>query len=587
MTSPYDSPANLANIQSLQGYEGAQANLFAVAFECSCEAKMICDSTNKIIAVNQAFTEMTGYSSAEVMGKNPGILSSGRMSKDFYREMWASLEDKGTWSGELIERRKDGSTYPKYLTISAVWDDEHVAYYLASFIDITAMKEVHSRLEQLAHRDTLTGLLNRHSFDSILTQNIALARRKRERMGLLYLDLDGFKKVNDSLGHAVGDDLLRVIAARFQNAVRESDAVARLGGDEFAVMLAPQAMERAGAQLVADRLLQEASQAVEIDGHVLHLSASIGIAIFPDDADNTAQLMQHADTAMYEAKGLGKNSFHFFSPSLYQRAAERLELEGVMRKLLSERPEEGFYLVYQPQFSLPERRLVGVEALLRLKHSERGTISPAVFIPIAEDTGLINGIGEWVINDVCRQIRSWMDEGLVPVPVSINISSRQFKSPDLEPHILSCAARHQIPPHYLALEITESVAMEQPDLVAAIMKSLKKAGIGLSIDDFGTGYSSLACLPKLPLDTLKIDRSFVMAIENEEAAALISAATIALAHKLGLTVVAEGVETEAQAKFLREQRCDAVQGFLLGKPTNPEEVASMLAFPPHVSTVAA
>ena len=205
MTSPYDSPANLANIQSLQGYEGAQANLFAVAFECSCEAKMICDSTNKIIAVNQAFTEMTGYSSAEVMGKNPGILSSGRMSKDFYREMWASLEDKGTWSGELIERRKDGSTYPKYLTISAVWDDEHVAYYLASFIDITAMKEVHSRLEQLAHRDTLTGLLNRHSFDSILTQNIALARRKRERMGLLYLDLDGFKKVNDSLGHAVGD----------------------------------------------------------------------------------------------------------------------------------------------------------------------------------------------------------------------------------------------------------------------------------------------------------------------------------------------------------------------------------------------
>lgn len=551
-------------------------SLFAMAFESSCEAKMICDSRNLILAVNHAFTEMTGYSAEEVLGLNPRLLASGQMQKEFYLEMWQTLLSTGKWSGELIERRKDGTTYPKFLSITAVTGPGGAAFYLASFIDISAMKDAHSRLEQLAHMDALTGLMNRHSFDAVLTQNIALTRRKNERMGLLYLDLDGFKKVNDSLGHAVGDDLLRVIAGRLAASVRESDAIARLGGDEFAVMLAPQQMSLESAAVVAERLVSVASQPIEIDGHVLHLGASVGIAMFPDDATSATQLMQHADTAMYEAKAQGKNSYHFFSPQLYKRASERLEVEGIMRQLLDGAPGEGFFLMYQPQFSLPERALVGVEALLRLLHPDGSVISPTVFIPIAEDTGLIHEIGDWVINEVCRQIREWLDAGYEPVPVSINISPRQFKSPRLEPHILSCTERYNVSPTLLALEITESAAMDQPDVVAAIMRSLKKWGIGLSIDDFGTGYSSLSCLPKLPLDTLKIDRSFVSAIESEDAGAAISAVTIALAHKLGLSVVAEGVETEGQVSFLGSQKCDAVQGFLLGRPASPKQVRVLL-----------
>lgn len=559
--------------------EAKRSRLFAIAFERSAEAMLVCDSNNRILEVNAAFEQMTGFKSDEVVGKDPKMLSSGQMTKEFYHQMWDTLLRTGSWRGELLDRRKDGSTYHKLLSITAVANDGKVDYFVASFIDVSAMKAAHTRLEHLAHKDTLTGLLNRFSFDAILTQNIAQARRRNDRMGLIYLDLDGFKKINDSLGHAVGDDLLRVMARRFQNCVRESDAAARLGGDEFAVMLAPQQMEREGAAKVAERLLQVANQPVEIAGQLLTVSASIGIAFFPDDADNASQLMQHADTAMYEAKAQGKNAFHFFSQKLYQRAAERLEVEGVIRKLLAHHPSEGFYLLYQPQFSLPDRKLIGMEALLRMRHPEKGIVSPAVFIPIAEDTGLINDIGEWVIDEVCRQIRAWLDSGLTPVPVSINVSSRQFKSPNLEPHIRACVERHNVSTKYLALEITESVAMEQPDLVVSIMQSLKEAGIGLSIDDFGTGYSSLSYLPRLPLDTLKIDRSFVMSIERDEGAASISAATIALAHKLGLTVVAEGVETEAQAGFLKDQKCDAVQGYLLGRPIQPEEIVALMDAP--------
>ena len=537
---------------------------------------MVCDSDSLILAVNRAFTDMTGYSVEEVIGQTSLILSSGRGQREHHEEMWRSLGSSGRWSGEIAVKNKDGSSSHRFLSVNAVSVEGQPGFFLSSFTDISAVREAHSRLEQLAHMDALTGLMNRHSFDAVLTQNIALTRRKNERMALLYLDLDGFKKVNDSLGHAIGDDLLRVIAKRLASSVRDSDAIARLGGDEFAVMLAPQQMTRESAAIVAERLVKVASQPIEVEGHVLHLGASVGIAVFPEDASSATQLMQHADTAMYEAKARGKNSYHFFSHQLFKRASLRLELEGIMRQLLDGSVDEGFFLVYQPQYSLPGRTLVGVEALLRLLHPNGNVISPTEFIPVAEDTGLIHEIGDWVINEVCRQIRSWIDAGCAPVPVSINISSRQFKSSRLEPHILSCAKRHKIPPHLLALEITESAAMDQPDVVSAIMCSLKESGIGLSIDDFGTGYSSLACLPKLPLDTLKIDRSFVAAIGNDEASASISAVMIALAHKLGLTVIAEGVETEQQATFLGDQNCDVVQGFLMGRPTNPAQIKSLL-----------
>ena len=553
------------------------SDLHAVAFEHGTEAMMICCAENKILRVNDAFVRMTGFTEQSVYGKNPSFMASGKTPSCVYESMWEMLHSTGSWRGEIVDRKADGTFFHKLLSIKAVRNASgDISNYVASFIDVSKIKETNEKLETLALKDILTGLLNRFAFDAILGQNISQARRRRERVGFIYLDLDGFKKINDSLGHAVGDDLLRTMASRFRGCIRDSDAVARLGGDEFAVMLAPQKMEKDDARVVAERLLDAASKPVELNGQLLQVSASIGIAFFPDDAEGSADLMQHADTAMYEAKGRGKNAYHFFSIDLYARASERLEIESEIRKLLDRRPGDGFHLVYQPQFSLPQRKLIGVEALLRMRHPEKGMISPDLFISVAEDTGLITQLGEWVVEESCRQIRGWRDVGLQPVPVSINVSSRQFRSPNLEPHIRECMTRYAIPADLLKLEVTESVAMEQPEQVIATMNALRCAGIGISIDDFGTGYSSLSYLPRLPVDTLKIDRSFVMGIERDPHAATISAATIAMAHKLGLRVVAEGVETETQAAFLVEQRCDAVQGYLFGKPMLPVDISPLL-----------
>lgn len=551
--------------------------LFAIDFSESGEAKLISDSQNRILVVNKAFETLTGYTNEEVRGLNPGVLASGHTDRRIYEHMWECLREDGTWHGELTDRRKDGSVYPKFLSITVVRGATGAAeYYLGSFIDISPMKETRARLEKLAKFDTLTGLYNRHSFDTLLADKLQQASDTNQVVGVMYLDLDGFKKVNDSYGHSTGDELLQVVAQRIRSCVRESDIVARLGGDEFGIILEFPGQDPIEAESIAERLLEKASTPVEIDEHLFQLSVSIGITLFPDNGRTPSELTQRADIAMYEVKGAGKNGYCFFSQPLHEKASTRWEIETMLRQALAKEKGATLAVYYQPQYSLDGKDLTGMEALLRLWDSKGNAISPADFIPIAEEAGMINQLGAWVVEEVCSTLALWRLEGRVLVPVSVNVSPYQFKDKRLADHILSCADENNIPYNMLGLEITESVALNNPDEAVEALQTLKGLGVRISMDDFGTGYSCLASLATLPLSTLKIDKSFVLRSHCDENAACIAAATIALAHKLGLCVVAEGVETAEQVQFLKDQGCDYVQGFLYGKPQPAEDVARLM-----------
>ncbi|CAG0984654.1 partial putative signaling protein, partial [Rhodocyclaceae bacterium] len=539
---------------------------------------LIADPANRIVSVNSAFARITGYGEDEALGRDPKFLGSGLHDAAFYRSMWQTLAATGYWEGEIWDRRKNGEIYPKWMTISTVHDrqDNHLTHYVAIFSDITERKRAEEHIHHLAHHDPLTSLPNRMTLEARLHQSIAEARRGGRSVAVMFLDLDRFKTINDTLGHHVGDLLLIEVARRLKDAVRASDTVARLGGDEFVVVL-PGLETPDVATTLAGAILERLSETYLIEGHELHSTPSIGIALYPQDGEDVTTVMKHADTAMYHAKSKGRNNFQFFSHSMNAAAMERLEIERQLRDALQ---QGQFLLHYQPRLDM-DGRITGVEALIRWNRPQRGLQSPGVFIPIAEETDLINRIGDWVLATVCRQIRAWLDAGLRPPHVAVNLSARQLRQPSLLGHVSHVLAATGVPAELLEIEITESMAMENPHKAALLLQEFKAMGIALAIDDFGTGYSSLSYLKRLPLDYLKIDRSFVADITVDPNDLAIAKGTIALAHSLGLKVIAEGVETDGQLELLRAHGCDEVQGYLFARPLPVAELETFLLKHPH------
>jgi diguanylate cyclase (GGDEF)-like protein/PAS domain S-box-containing protein len=572
---------SLSVVQNISERKRAEQELLLAAsvFESSIEGILITDSEERILRTNKAFTTMTGYTAEDVKGKRPSFLASGRHDALFYKNMWSALKENGFWQGEVWNRRKDGEIYPEWLSISTVYNEKHEpAYYVGVFTDITDQKLSEKRIYHLAHYDALTDLPNRVLFQDRLDHALVEARRGGYSVPILYLDLDRFKPINDSFGHPVGDLLLQQVAERLRHCVREADTVARMGGDEFTVILG-QGTAGGMADIVqmgsrvAHAILDALAQPFNLEGHEVFISASIGIVVYPQDGVTVPQLIKNADTAMYHAKDKGRNNYLFYEPHMNAAAADRLLIENSLRRAL-ERSE--FELYYQPSINIREGRIDALEALIRWRHPELGVIPPDRFVPLAEESGLIVPIGEWVLREAVRQVRLWRKAGFDRVRVAVNLSLRQFRHRDLI-HVIKQAVQDEgMEPSALALEVTESVFMEDEEETIARLNEMSNMGIEILIDDFGTGYSSLARLRMLPIHVLKVDRSFVRDITTDPNDASIIAAIISMAHNLQLKVIAEGVETVNQLNFLKAQGCDDIQGYLLSRPIPAREVIPFL-----------
>ncbi|MGE5491518.1 MAG: putative bifunctional diguanylate cyclase/phosphodiesterase [Actinomycetota bacterium] len=532
------------------------------------------DRECRYLGCNTLFAKDAGLERPEDLIGKTDFDATWREQAELYRADDRAVMESAEPKLDYEEPQTTAGGRPAWLQTSKVPltdEDGRVIGVLGVYMDITERKAADVRLDYLAHHDILTGLHNRLSLRQRLDQALTTVRREKRGLSVLFLDLDRFKTINDTLGHGVGDALLIQVATRLREAVRESDIVARLGGDEFVVVLSD-VEGTANTVRVAEKLLGHLRQPYYVDGRELHSTPSIGVAIYPADGEDPDTLMKNADTAMYQAKAQGRNSIKFFAASQNQVALERIQLESDLHQALE---QEQFELHYQPK--LDGRGLcVGFEALLRWRHPRDGLVSPARFIPVAEDSGLIQPIGEWVISEACRQLRAWRDEGLINIDVAVNISAVQLRSPNLLESVERALKANHLSGHDLELEVTESVAMHDPEASIRQLVALRNRGVKLTIDDFGTGYSSLSYLKRLPIHCLKLDRSFVHDIETDPNNVAICAATIALAHTLGLTVVAEGVETAAQRDFLLMQRCDLLQGFLFSKPL-PAEAAGEFA----------
>lgn len=555
-----------------------QLRLWASVLEQSREAVFVTDAENRILLVNRAFVAVTGYTLEEARGQTPRFLQSGRHDLAFYANLWRSLKETGHWQGEIWDRAKDGRIHPQWAAISAVADAAGaVSNYIAIYSDLTEHKAAQDRIQFLAQHDPLTGLPNRMLLQDRLTVAIAAAAREGHEVGVLFIDLDRFKTINDSLGHSVGDELIKGVTKRLQDAVRESDTVSRLGGDEFIVVL-HRIRRSEDAAHVADAILAQLTAPIGIAGKELRVTASIGISVFPADGEDEEGLIKNADTAMFHAKERGRNNYQFFRPEMNARAGERLALENSLRGAVQRKE---FVLFYQPQVEIRSGRLVGAEALIRWRRGDSGFVSPADFIPLAEETGTILEIGDWVLAEACRQQVQWDQQwpamGLKPVPVAVNLSSLQFRQKHFKENLLDIIGDYSLPTGRIELELTESIVMEEPELVGAVLAELKQAGLRLSIDDFGTGYSSLSYLKRFPLDKLKIDASFVRDIVNDSADLAIVHAVVSLGHSLGLKVVAEGVEHEAELLILNAMGCDIAQGYHFCRPVPAEEFQAWVA----------
>ncbi len=552
----------------------ARSRLTQQVFENTSEGILITDADQKILEVNHGFEEITGYAREEVIGRTPGFLNSGRHDPMFFKAMWDAVNQHGKWEGEIWNRRKSGEIYPEWLSLSAVHDENGtVTHYTAVFTDITARKESEQRLHFLANHDALTKLPNRTLLQERIEHALRIAQRQQKQIAVLFIDLDRFKIINDTLGHHAGDQLLQEAADRLRDCLRDSDTIARQGGDEFVVLLEDFGYDEQYLAAVARKVLAALAQPFLLLGQEVFISASIGISVYPRDGQDMHVLLKNADIAMYRAKEQGKNTFQFYASESNIHSFERLALENSLRKAL-ERGE--FVLHYQPKVDLASNLVVGAEALVRWKHPDLGMVSPAQFIPLAEETGLIVQIGEWVLFEACRQNRAWQEAGLSLITMGVNLSGGQFRDQGLRNMIASALAQSGLQPSYLELEITESMIMQNPEQAVAILQGFREMGMNTSIDDFGTGYSSLGYLKRFPLDALKVDRLFVQDVPGDADDSVITQAIIALAHSLGLKVVAEGVENEAQLNFLRNQGCEQVQGFIFSKPLPADAFATLL-----------
>ncbi len=551
-----------------------ERRLAQMVFASTDEGIMVTDAKGAIVEVNPAFEVITGYTREEVVGANSRMLRSVTHDEAFFQAMLHALESSGQWRGELWCRRRSGETCPLWLSVSAVRDpgDGRVTHYVCVFSDISTSKAAQQQIEFLAHHDALTGLPNRTLFRERLEHALIRAQRHRSRLAVMFLDLDRFKSVNDALGHPVGDTLLREIADRLNQVVRAEDTLARLGGDEF-VLLVEDDPTVGNVTAVARKLIGALGEPMTVAGQELRVSVSIGASLYPQHGGDGDTLLKNADQAMYQAKKQGRNRFQLFTPQLSGGALERLVMENALRAAVG---RSELLLHLQPQVALGGNRLAGVEALVRWHHPKLGLVLPARFIPLAEEIGVIGEIGQWVLFEACRQMARWRAEG-IPIPsIAVNLSARQIDGAGLLGVVSAALEANGVPPAQLELEITESMLVERPEEARRVLAELRRLGVRTAVDDFGVGYSSLAYLKRLPLDRLKIDRSFVQDIGHDRGDEAIARAVIGLAVNLGLETVAEGVEHAAQAEFLQREGCGIGQGFHFGRPVPPDELVARL-----------
>ena len=543
------------------------------AIEQSSNTVVITNTEGRIEYVNPKFSELTGYSADEVLGKTPSLWQSGDTADTIYDELWGNNKHGEDWHGEIKNKKKDGSYYWATESMSAIRDDNgEITHYVLLQQDITSQKEAESQLNYLAYYDNLTGLPNRRLFADRLQQAMKDADRKERLVGVLYIDLDRFKNINDSLGHEAGDILLKEAAERLKGCVRANDTVSRMGGDEFTLVL-PDMVHAHNAMNVAENIMESFSQPFHIDNISLFVTASIGITLYPLDDNDVDGLLKNADAAMYHAKDAGRNNFQFYSAEMTARAEERLQLENDLRQALA---HNEFELYYQPQVNISDGNIVGMEALIRWHHPQHGLLAPDRFINVAEESGLIAPIGEWVLREACRQNQVLLASGLQPIRVAVNLSARQFRAPNLVETVNQALKDTGLDPALLELEITESMLMSDIERVTRMLEELSATGITISIDDFGTGYSSLSYLKRFPISALKIDRSFIRDIPDNQDDIAITQAVISMAKGLGIKTVAEGVETREQLDFLKLYKCDLMQGYYFSKPVAYNEIVNLL-----------
>ena len=536
---------------------------------------VICNAEKIILQANKAFIDATGYTLEEIVGQNISLFKSDHHDEAFYVDMWAALNQSGTWQGEAWDRHKSGEVSPKLLTMSVVKDANNViTHYVGSFIDIADQKLAEEKIKHLAFYDSLTQLPNRCLLQERLKYSIEMARRENKPLALLMLDLDRFKAVNDSLGHMAGDELLQQVAARMTARLRNVDMVSRLGGDEFIVLLDDIAHPDDAAR-VSEEIISDLSKPFNLtQSDDVRIGVSIGISLYPQHGCTPETLLDHADAALYQAKDQGRGCFAYFSEELTRAAQERIALEVRLRRAIE---QEELHMLYQPQIDIISGRIIGAEAFVYWQDPINGLIPPLGFIAIAEESHLIVEIGEWVLRETCTQAKQWLDSGLLPITMAVNVSPHQFRRSDINTLVASVLQKTGLPAGQLELEITESGLMENSDLALDILNNLRHQGIRLAIDDFGIGYSSLARLKYFPVDVLKIDRSFIEKIPFNKDDMEIATTIVAMAHTLGFKVLAEGVETVEQLNFLREKGCDAYQGYIKNRPLSAQAFAKLLA----------
>lgn len=551
-----------------------EMELASLALEHTPEGVMITDADLRIIKVNPAFTRMTGYSPRHILGQHPRILNSKRHDTSFYEAMWYSIRTKGQWQGEIWNRRKDGEIYPEWLNICAIRDaNGQVTNYSAIFSDISSQNQIRNQLHNLAYYDALTGLPNRELFRDRLEKALTLTQRDESKLAVMFLDLDHFKRVNDSLGHRTGDLLLKQVADVLSRCVRQSDTVARLGGDEFTIMVT-NVQHLEDVARIAENILKAMDAPFELNGGVqTHAGVSIGISQYPMDGQDADSLLKHADNAMYRAKEKGRHGYEFFTQEMNDQAMERLRLEQDLREAVD---NNLLTLAYQPQVDIETRRINGFEALLRWHHEERGWVPPTLFVAIAEEAGLIGRIGDWVLDTACAQLAQWQRDYDPNLRMAVNVSARQLYRTGLVEKVSDILTHIALTPQTLELELTESSLIEHVDHAIKVLSTLQSLGVELAIDDFGTGYSSLSYLKQFQVDRLKIDRSFVTDISTDPNDAEIVTTIIAMANSLKMKVIAEGVESESQASFLLYHGCNEAQGFYYSSPVPAERVSALL-----------